>query len=461
MRDITPLVAPATVAVIGASTNPSKSGGVLFSNLVQGGFAGPLYPINPRADVVMGRQAYPTISKVPQRVDLAFIVLPRQHVEDALVQCLDSRVRAACIITAGFSEAGPEGRAHQERLARLAQQGDLLLAGPNTIGIVNAECRMMGSFVNFPRWDSGNIAIFAQTGIFTGAAMLQVMSSDTQRLGVGKSIDVGNKIDVDEVDFLGFVREDPGAGVVGLYLESVRHPRRFLELAGEVRQAKPVVVLKPGRTSQGAKASESHTGSLATDDAVFDSALRQFGLIRAEDEAEFLGVLKAFSLLPVPQGPRTAILTTSGALGVMATDQAVSLGLELSDFTPETLARLRSILPEWQPAGNPFDFWVGLETKGNRLGHEIPLNAVMADPDIDMVLCVLLAPPNADFPEVGEIFAAVRQRHPEKPLALVIYGGAVRDRWVAELEGARIPVYASTAAAIRALRALATYASHN
>ena len=459
MRDITPLVAPTTVAVIGASTTPSKSGGILFSNLVQGGFTGLLYPINPRADAVLGRQAYPTISEVPQRVDLAFIVLPRQYVEDALVQSIESRVRAACIITAGFSESGPEGRAHQERLARLAQQGGLLLAGPNTIGIVNAECRMMGSFVNFPHWEGGNISIFAQTGIFTGATMLQVMSSKTQRLGIGKSIDVGNKVDVDEVDFLAFAKDDPGTGVVGLYLESVQHPRRFLELAGEVGQGKPVVVLKPGRTSQGAKASESHTGSLATDDAVFDSALRQFGVIRAEDEAEFLDLLKAFSLLPVPRGPRTAILTTSGALGVLATDQAVSLGLDLSDFTPETLDRLRSILPEWQPAGNPFDFWVGLETKGNRLGHEIPLNAVMADPNVDMVLCVLLAPPNADFTEVGEIFAAVRQKHPEKPLALVIYGGSVRDRWMAELEGARVPVYASTTAAVRALRALVLYAS--
>jgi acetyltransferase len=460
MRDITPLVAPEAVAVIGASTNPSKSGGVLFSNLVQGGFAGSLYPINPRADSVMGRQAYPKIADVPGPVDLAFIVLPRQHVEDALVQCVESRVRAACIITAGFSESGPEGRAQEERLARLAQQGDVLLAGPNTIGIVNADRRMMGSFVNFPYWQGGNISIFAQTGIFTGALMLQVMSASTQRPGIGKSIDVGNKVDVDEVDFLAFAKDDPGTGVVGLYLESIRHPRPFLELAAEVRARKPVVVLKPGRTSQGAKASESHTGSLATDDAVFDAALRQFGVIRAEDEAEFLDFLKAFSLLPVPRGPRTAILTTSGALGVLATDQAVASGLDLSDFMPETLERLRSILPEWQPAGNPFDFWVGLETRGNRLGHEITLNAVMADSNVDMVLCALLAPPNADFPEIGEIVAAVRQKHPEKPLALVICGGSVRDRWVAELEGARVPVYASTTAAMRALRALARYASH-
>jgi acetyltransferase len=454
MRDITPLVAPRSIAVIGASSNPTKSGGVLFDNLVKGKFRGPLYPINRTAAEIMGQKAFPTLADVPDKVDLVYIVLPQQYVEDAVKQCAAAGARSACIITAGFSEASPKGRADEERLRQIANASGLLLAGPNTIGMVNTEVGMMGSFVNFPHWQSGGVSFFTQTGIFTGAVMLNVMSAPTQRLPVGKSIDVGNKVDVDEVDFLAFAKDDPGTGVVGLYLESIRHPRPFLELAGEVRARKPVVVLKPGRTSQGAKASESHTGSLATDDAVFDAALRQFGVIRAEDEAEFLDFLKAFSLLPVPRGPRTAILTTSGALGVLATDQAVASGLDLSDFMPETLERLRSILPEWQPAGNPF------ETRGNRLGHEITLNAVMADSNVDMVLCALLAPPNADFPEIGEIVAAVRQKHPEKPLALVICGGSVRDRWVAELEGARVPVYASTTAAMRALRALARYASH-
>ena len=209
MRDIKPLVAPRSIAVIGASANPTKSGGVLFDNLVKGNFQGPLYPINRTAAEVMGRKAYPTLAEVPENVDLVYVVLPQQHVEDAVKQCVAAQARAACIITAGFSEASAKGRGDEERLRVIAQASGLLLAGPNTIGMVNAEVGMMGSFVNFPHWEAGHVSLFTQTGIFTGAVMLHVMSGQTQRLPVGKSIDVGNKIDVDELDFLNYVADDP------------------------------------------------------------------------------------------------------------------------------------------------------------------------------------------------------------------------------------------------------------
>src|SRR5947209_13544369 len=153
MRDITPLVAPGSIAVIGASANPTKSGGVLFDNLVKGNFQGTLYPINRTATQIMGKTAYATLTDVPERVDLVYIVLPQQHVEDAVQQCVSAGARAACIITAGFSEASAKGRGNEERLRAIAQASGLLLAGPNTIGMVNAEAGMMGSFVNFPRWE--------------------------------------------------------------------------------------------------------------------------------------------------------------------------------------------------------------------------------------------------------------------------------------------------------------------
>ena len=265
MRDITPLVAPRSIAVIGASANPSKSGGVLFDNLVKGKFHGPLYPINRTAAEIMGRKAYPTLAEVPEKVDLVYIVLPQQHVEAAVRQCVEADARAACIITAGFSEASDKGRADEERLRAIARETGLLLAGPNTIGMVNAEVGMMGSFVNFPRWERGGVSFFTQTGIFTGAVMLHVMSAEVQRLPVGKSIDVGNKTDVDELDFLHYVAGDPGTQVIGFYIESIRRPAAFFDKAREVRRSKPIVVLKPGRSREGAKASAFHTGSHATD----------------------------------------------------------------------------------------------------------------------------------------------------------------------------------------------------
>src|ERR1700726_787065 len=261
MRDIRPLVAPRSIAVIGASANPTKSGGVLFDNLVKGNFRGPLYPINRTATQIMGKTAYPTLADVPEKVDLVYIVLPQQRVEDAVKQCVSAGARAACIITAGFSEASAKGRGNEERLRAIAQASGLLLAGPNTIGMVNAEVGMMGSFVNFPRWERGGVSFFTQTGIFTGAVMLHVMSEEVQRLPVGKSIDVGNKIDVDELDFLHYVAGDPGTEVIGFYIESITRPAAFFETAREVRRSKPIVVLKPGRSREGAKDSAFHTGS--------------------------------------------------------------------------------------------------------------------------------------------------------------------------------------------------------
>jgi acetate---CoA ligase (ADP-forming) len=450
MRDIKPLVAPRSIAVIGASANPGKSGGVLFDNLVKGNFKGPLYPINRTAGQIMGRRAYPSLAEVPEKVDLVYIVLPQQHVEDAVAQCAAAGARAACIITAGFSEASRKGRDDEERLRAIARASGLLLAGPNTIGMVNAEVAMMGSFVNFPRWQGGGVSLFTQTGIFTGALMLQVMSGETQRLPVGKSIDVGNKIDVDELDFLNYVADDPGSKVIGLYIESIRDPPAFFEKARKLRKTKPIVELKPGRTRDGARASASHTGSPAADDAVLDGALRRHGLARAEDEDDFLNALRALAMLPRPRGRRVAIATTSGALGVIATDLVVESGLELASFEPATLCAMRGILPGWLEPANPFDFWIGIDVKGAREAHETGLAAVFADANVDLVLCTLLAPGNADFAEFGDLMRRLRRAY-EKPVALVIYGGDAQQRWTASLEGADIPVLKTTRAAARAL----------
>jgi acetate---CoA ligase (ADP-forming) len=453
MRDIGPLVAPRSIAVIGASANPTKSGGVLFANLANGKFRGPLYPINRTAPDVMGLKAYPSLAEVPEQVDLVYIVLPQQYVEDAVQQCVAAQARAACIITAGYAEASAKGRSDEKRLREIAREGNLLLAGPNTIGMVNTEVGMMGSFVNFPQWETGGISFFTQTGIFTGALMLDVMTRPIQRLPVGKSIDVGNKVDVDELDFLDYVATDAATKVIGFYIESIRNPRAFFEKAREVRKDKPIVLLKPGRTGEGAKASASHTGSLAADDDILNGALKQYGIPRAEDEEDFTNALHALAVLPKPQGRRIGIATTSGALGVISTDLVVEGGLQLATFAPATIAAMRKILPDWLEPANPFDFWISIDMKGPRAAHEVGLTAVFADPNVDLVLCTLLAPGNADFSEFGNLLRQLRRDY-AKPVALVIYGGEAAQRWRADVEGAGIPVLRTTRAAVRALSML-------
>ena len=444
------MIAPCSIAVIGASSSPTKAGGMLFSNLVAGNFKGVLYPINSNAKEVMGIKAYPTLAEVPEPVDLVYIVLPRQYVEAAVKQCVDARARSACIITAGFSEASDSGRADEGKLREMARKSGLLLAGPNTIGMVNADCGMMGSFVKFPRWETGCVSLFAQTGIFAGGLILDVMTADAQRLPASISIDVGNKIDVDEIDFLDFAESDPNTKVVGFYLEQFGDARVFLEKARTLRGRKPVVVLKPGRTKEGSRASSSHTGSLASDDAMLDAGMRQYGVIRADDEDDFINTLKALAMLPKPKGDRVGIATTSGALGVLSTDLVVQHGLTLAEFSPQSMPDMQSILPDWLKPANPFDFWISVDMKGPLEAHEVALRSVFADPNVDLVLCTLLAGPTSDFAEFGSIMRRLRKEH-DKPVALVVYGGVERRKWVGDLEGANIPVFATVRTAVKAL----------
>jgi acyl-CoA synthetase (NDP forming) len=453
MRDIQPLIAPRSIAVIGASTNPTKSGGVLFSNLLNGGYKRPLYPINPSSSEVMGQRAYAHLRDVPHAVDLVYIVLPSPHAEAALQQCIEAKASAACIITAGFAEIGPAGRAAQERLRALGREAGMLLAGPNTIGMINIHCGMMGSFVNFPRWQPGGISLFTQTGIFTGALMRQIMDSPVQRLAISKSIDVGNKIDVDELDFLDFAARDSETSVIGLYIESINDPNRFFERASSLRGLKPIVLLKPGRTAPGREASACHTGSIAAaDDTTITNGIRSSGIIETTDEDDFVNALRAVSMLPKARGPRIAIATTSGALGVIAADHIADHGFQLAKFSPETIHCMRAIYPDWLNPSNPFDFWIGIDIKGAKNAHEIGLHAVFDDPNVDLVLCTLLAPPNADFPEMGNLLKTLRSQY-DKPFVLVPYGSAAA-RWTADVEGAQIPVYSTVRAGVRALACL-------
>jgi acetyltransferase len=459
VRDLTPILEPASIAVVGASTNPDKAGGILLNNIIRGGYSGRIYPINPRAAEVQGHPAYANIADVPGPVDCAYITLPRAGVRDALEACARKGVRSAVIVTAGYREVGQSGAQEQEVIADTARRTGIRVVGPNTIGLVSTSAKLLASFVPFDTWEEGPVAIFAQTGIFAGAPTVGLMSQPYQRLGIRISLDVGNKPDVNEVDFLHYVAGRDDLGVIGLYLESIQSPAGFLEIASRVKRDKPVVVLKPGRTPAGAAASASHTGSLAGDDRVLDAGLRQYGLVRAYDFEEFIGLLRAFSWQTAPRGPRLGIVTYSGALGVIATDEAVENSLEMATWAPETLERLQQLTPDWQPVGNPADLWVALDVVEARRAHEAAFEAALADPGTDAVLGILLAVPAADFEGVREAFGGLRKRHPDKPLFLVIYGGPVRERWMQELDGLGIPVFGSSRLAVRCLAAMQRYAT--
>jgi acyl-CoA synthetase (NDP forming) len=447
---------PRSVAVIGASANPRKTGHVLFKNIVVNRFPGKVYPINPNEDEILGIKAYPTILDVPEDIDLVFFLLPGQFVSTLFEDCKKKGVKAAVIIAAGFAETGEEGRKAQEELEALVKQTGVRCLGPNSIGFINMDQPLMGSFILFENWQDGPISLAGQSGIFAGAVADQLMTRTVQRIGIGKSLIFGNKIDLDESDFLEWAWQDPKTKLIALHLEGIREPRRFLSLANQVKREKPILVLKPGRTAPGAKASASHTGSLALDDTLVDHAFRQYGITRAYDLEEFLEYMKAFSYQPLPKGDGVGVVTFSGANGVMACDELTEHGFRLAEFEEPTNERLRRFLPMWQPVANPLDLWAALGA-GNRLVHEEGLLSVLDDKNVNAVLLIVLALANADFDGIREIFVKAKELHPEKPLYMVALGGEVKQRWLREIDGMNVPVFETSHIAVKALAATRRY----
>ncbi len=457
LNDIRAVLEPKSVAVIGASTNPTKTGHVLLKNIVANGFPGKVYPINPSADEIIGLKAYPKILDVPGDIDLVFFLLPGKFVPTLFEDCFKKGVKAAVIIAAGFAEAGEEGKKEQQKLIELIKKTGVRCLGPNSIGFINMDQKLVASFILFKNWEDGSIALGGQSGIFAGAVADQVMARTVQRIGVGKSVIFGNKIDLDESDYLEWAWKDPGTGMIALHLEGMHNPRRFLSLANKAKRDMPILVLKPGRTQAGAKASASHTGSLALDDTIVDHAFRQYGITRAYDLEEFLEFMKAFSYQPFPKGNRIGIVTFSGANGVMASDELEERGFDLAEFSPSTQERIKKFLPEWQPVTNPLDLWAAMGA-GNRLVHEEGLHSVLDDENVDAVLLILLALANADFDGIREIYERARENHPEKPIYTVALGGAVKQRWLQEVDGLSMPFFETTTIAIKALTAARHYA---
>jgi len=458
-NDMTAVLEPRSIAVIGASTDPSKTGHVLFKNIMVNGFDGEVYPINPKADEILGRKAYPNILEVPGDIDLVFFLLPGKFVPTLFKDCQKKGVKAACIISAGFAEAGEEGAKQQAILEGLIKETGTRCLGPNSIGFINMDQNLVASFILFENWEDGSIALGGQSGIFAGAVADEVMKRTVQRIGIGKSIIFGNKSDLDETDFVRWAMNDDNTKILAMHLEGMRDPRAFLSVANQAKRDMPIIVLKPGRTQAGAKASASHTGSLALDDTLVDHALRQYGLIRAYDLEEFVEYMKVFQYQPLPPGNRVGIVTFSGANGVMSSDELFERGFEVvAEFAPETNQRLEKFLPEWQPAANPLDLWAAMGA-GNRLAHEEGILSVINDPGVDAVLVILLALANAEFDGIEEVFATAMKEQPGKPIYVVSIGGDVKQRWLREMDGLKVPVFDNTLIAVKCLTAARHYAT--
>lgn len=433
---------PRSVAVLGASPRRGSIGGELFRNVLAADFAGAAYPVNRGGEPVGGVKAYTSIEEIPDEVDLAVVCLPGEHVNEAVEGVLRHGTRSICVISAGFAETGPDGRARQDELLALVRAHGARLVGPNCLGIASAAVGLNATFA--PRaFPTGRIGFSSQSGAL-GLALLE--RAEARGLGVSAFVSIGNKADVSSNDLLEWWEDDDGTDVVLLYMESFGNPRKFARIARRLAREKPVLAMKSGRSRSGQRAAGSHTAALAGSDAAVDALFHQAGVIRAETLAELLDVAALLSSQPAPRGRRVAVLTNAGGLGILCADACEAAGLELPPLSEDTRARLAEVLPAEASTANPVDM-LGSATD---LAFAATLPVVLADPGIDAVIVLFVPPVSVDTSLVGSAISTAAAEHGDgKPVlaAILAAEGAPRSLRAA----ATVPAFAYPEAAARAL----------
>jgi acetyl coenzyme A synthetase (ADP forming)-like protein len=390
-----PVFAPKSIAVVGASRRPGHLGGEVLRHLRITGFQGSLYAVNPSTKQVGSVPSYPTVRDIPEPVELAVIAVPAAEVEKVIDDCIDKGVLAAVVISAGFGETGVEGRAAEHRLVEKVRASGMRMVGPNCMGVLNTDpdVQMHATFAAlFP--PAGNVAMSSQSGAL-GLAILDYAKS--LNIGFSTFISVGNKADVSGNDLVQYWAEDPKTSVILLYLESFGNPRKFAEIARRVGKEKPIVVVKAGRSQSGARAASSHTGAMATDDAVVDDLLRQSGVIRTDTLEEMFDVATLLSNQPLPAGRRVAIVTNAGGPGILAADACEANGLKLAPLSDTTTMRLRGFLPAAASVGNPVDMIASATPEQ----YARTLEAVLSDPNVDAVIAIYIPVIPTDAPKIA------------------------------------------------------------
>lgn len=342
------LFRPNGLAVIGASAKPGKLGYQILKNILDAGFAGPVIPVNPKGETILGVPSVRSVGEIPSGTDLAVVIVPATSVPETIFQLGDRKVRAAIVITGGFAESGPDGARLQEELKKNASRCGIRVVGPNCQGVNYPHHGLCASWPLITR--KGAMAIASQSGT-VGAALIDWAAEE--RLGFSAFVSMGNRVDVDEADLIGFFGSDENTKVITLYIEGVKDATRFLAAVKACR--KPIVIFKAGRTDQGRKAAESHTRSLATKDEIYDAVFRQYGIHRAASLEELYDFSKALAYVPAPAGPRMLIVTSSGGSAIIATDVAADNGFRVSPLPAALASELRGTLPSHFIVGNPID----------------------------------------------------------------------------------------------------------
>jgi len=440
---------PDSVAIIGASEKKGKVGAEILARMLEAGYKGQIFPVNHKAETLKGVKCYPDIESIGKVPDVVIIVIPATGVPAVMEQCVKVGVKSVIIITAGFKEIGKEGRQLEQRVIQIAKQGGIRVIGPNCLGVIVPANNLNASFGgDLPL--TGSVGYLSQSGALL-AAILDM--ANAKSIGFSKLVSIGNKADIDELDVMKSLGEDPETQVIAGYLEGIEDGNLFVREAEKISQIKPIILIKSGGTSVGAKAASSHTGSLAGTETAYEAVFERSGIIRCNSIKEQFDYSQAFANQPLPAGPSVAVITNAGGPGIMAADAIERKGLTFAKLADATVAKLAGYLPAASNLYNPIDIL------GDALAerYEFALEAILDDPNVDIVLILLTPQAMTEATATAKAIVKVSEHKKQKPVLACFLGARKVEEGIKVLQNGRIPQYDSPESAVATIKVMADY----
>lgn len=442
------LLYPESIAVVGASSNPQKVGHAVLKNILDGGFEGPVYPINPKSETILNTKCYSSLTDVPESIDCAVIVVNRDIVLSIIKDCSKKGVKAVIVISSGFGETNEEGKEAQKELVKQARLAKITMMGPNCLGLINPWQKLNAAFgqpIDVP----GEIALISQSG-----ALITSIQDWAKENKVGFSLiaSIGNKAAIDEVDFFEYLKGDKKTKVIAAYLEDISRGQEFMRIAERVGKVKPLVILKSGRSEAGAKAASSHTGSLAGSDNAYECAFKRLGVIRAQSIEHLFDISTALAYQPLPKGNRIAVITNAGGPGIMTSDALEMSGLKVVNMDEETKSNLLKLLPPSASVNNPVDVLGDADKK--RYGES--LRCVLESKSVDGVAVILTPQKMTDDSAIAEELVKISKKY-SKPVLTCFMGANTIKKGLNILRENHIPQYSVPKRAARAMSEMLKY----
>jgi acetyltransferase len=440
---------PKSVAIVGASRQKGKVGYEILSNMIEAGYKGKIYPVNPNADTIEGLKCFPDLKSIGQIPDLVIIVVPANVVGVVMQQCATVGVKSVIVITAGFREVGTEGRQLEDQVIQIAKQAGIRVIGPNCLGVIVPANKLNASFGgDLPA--PGAIGYLSQSGALL-AAILDMANASS--IGFSKLVSIGNKADVNELDIIKALATDADTKVIAGYLESITDGNDFVNQAERISHNKPILLMKSGGTEAGAKAASSHTGSMAGSEIAYECMFERAGVVRCGSIKEQFDFAQAFANQPLPAGPRVAVITNAGGPGIMAADAIERQGLSFAKLTDETISELSSRLPAAANLHNPID------VLGDALAdrYEFALNVVLDDASVDTVLVLLTPQAMTESAATAQAVVKIAHQKPKKPILACFLGATKIAEAIRILREGKIPQYDSPESAVATIKVMADY----